>query len=186
MASTKIAEEFRKRIRTERERRKWSQPQLAVLIEGKGIPMHTTAIAKIEAGRREVRIDEASAMADLFGLSVDTLLGRSSDESEADRYALVRLSEHTHSALGELRKMHRIFVADHGALAAAHADQLSDAARSVERAVQRVNSLSVALFFDEATNPDNRAYEFTPPAPYYDDDVNPADDDAKGSAHQNG
>ena len=38
--------------------------------------MHWTTIAKIEAGTRAVRIDEAAAIADLLGVSVDHLLGR--------------------------------------------------------------------------------------------------------------
>ncbi len=39
--------------------------------------MHHTTVAKIEAGAREVKLDEAAAMADLYGLPLDALLGRS-------------------------------------------------------------------------------------------------------------
>jgi hypothetical protein len=38
--------------------------------------MYPTTVAKIESGERAVRIDEATAIADLFEVSVDTLLGR--------------------------------------------------------------------------------------------------------------
>ena len=40
--------------------------------------MHPTTIAKIEAGDRSVTIDEAAGVADLFELSLDSLLGRRS------------------------------------------------------------------------------------------------------------
>ena len=43
--------------------------------------MHATTIAKIEAGSRSVRINEAVGIADLFEVSLDTLLGRKSGPS---------------------------------------------------------------------------------------------------------
>ena len=38
--------------------------------------MHPTTVAKIEAGDRSVRINEAAGIADLFEVSLDSLLGR--------------------------------------------------------------------------------------------------------------
>ena len=38
--------------------------------------MYASAVAKIESGQRAVRIEEAEAIAELFGVSVDSLLGR--------------------------------------------------------------------------------------------------------------
>lgn len=70
---------FSKRLRAERERRKWTQTELADQLDAKGIPMHWTTIAKIEKGDRSVRIDEAAGIADLLGVSVDSLLGRRVD-----------------------------------------------------------------------------------------------------------
>jgi transcriptional regulator with XRE-family HTH domain len=67
---------FRKQVRAERERRDWSQSHMAKLLSDKGIGAHTTTIAKIEAGDRAVPIDEAAAIADLFEVSLDKLLGR--------------------------------------------------------------------------------------------------------------
>jgi transcriptional regulator with XRE-family HTH domain len=67
---------FGKRLRRERDSRGWSQAQLAKMLSDKDIPMHWTTVAKIEAGDRSVRIDEAAGIADLFGVSVDGLLGR--------------------------------------------------------------------------------------------------------------
>ena len=63
-------------MRTERERHGWSQAETAKRLSDMGIPMHWTTVAKIEKGDRSVRIDEAAGIADLFGVSVDALLGR--------------------------------------------------------------------------------------------------------------
>jgi transcriptional regulator with XRE-family HTH domain len=68
---------FGKRIQTERDRRGWSQVEMAKMLSDRGIqPMHSTTVAKIEAGDRSVRINEAAGIADLFELSLDSLLGR--------------------------------------------------------------------------------------------------------------
>ncbi|OBI77011.1 helix-turn-helix transcriptional regulator [Mycobacterium sp. E740] len=81
---------FRERVRRERERRDWSQAELAKLLQDKGIgSVYPTTVAKIEAGERAVRIDEATALADIFEVSVDALLGRSSS-FEQDRLYAVR------------------------------------------------------------------------------------------------
>jgi transcriptional regulator with XRE-family HTH domain len=50
---------------------------MADMLSNKRIaPMHATTIAKIEAGSRSVRINEAVGIADLFEVSIDSLLGR--------------------------------------------------------------------------------------------------------------
>ena len=49
----------------------WTQPQMAERLK-----MGPTVLAKIEKGTRSVRMDEAVAIADLFGVSLDSLLGR--------------------------------------------------------------------------------------------------------------
>lgn len=65
------------RIKGERERRGWSQANMARMLSRRGIePMHATTVAKIEAGSRSLRVTEAVGIADLFEISVDTLLGR--------------------------------------------------------------------------------------------------------------
>jgi transcriptional regulator with XRE-family HTH domain len=71
-----IDDHFRKRLKDERDRNEWKQEDLAKMLSDMGVPMHWTTIAKIEKGTRSVRIDEAAAFADCFGISVDTLLGR--------------------------------------------------------------------------------------------------------------
>ena len=72
----RVADYFSKRLRKEREHRGWSQAYMAKLLSDKGIPAIATTIAKIEAGDRAVRIDEATGIADLFEVSLDLLLGR--------------------------------------------------------------------------------------------------------------
>lgn len=66
---------FREKLKTERESRGWSQSAMAKMLSDNGIPMHATTIAKIEAGDRAVRIDEAAGIAQLLDESVDVLLG---------------------------------------------------------------------------------------------------------------
>jgi transcriptional regulator with XRE-family HTH domain len=69
--------DFRKNIRTERESRKWSQARVAKLLSDKGIDsIFTTTIAKIELGERPAKLNEAAALADVFGVSLDALIGR--------------------------------------------------------------------------------------------------------------
>jgi hypothetical protein len=45
----------------------------------RGVPMHNTTIPKIEAGDRGVTPAELYVFADVFGMSVDTLLGRATN-----------------------------------------------------------------------------------------------------------
>jgi transcriptional regulator with XRE-family HTH domain len=72
---------FRERVTRERKRRKWSQSGVAKMLEDRGVPGLTgTTIAKVERGDRAVRIDEAAAFADIFGLPLDELIGRHLDE----------------------------------------------------------------------------------------------------------
>jgi transcriptional regulator with XRE-family HTH domain len=84
---------FRKRLKDERVRRKWSQSEVAKLLSGKGIHTYATTIAKIEAGDRAVRIDEAAGIADLFEVSLDSLLGRRAGLDNDLAYALRALQE---------------------------------------------------------------------------------------------
>jgi transcriptional regulator with XRE-family HTH domain len=82
---------FGKRVRDERNRRKWSQEDLAQRLRDKGIDVYASTIAKIESERRKprpARLAEAAAIADLFDVSVDTLLGRSVAPKADLMYAL--------------------------------------------------------------------------------------------------
>lgn len=78
-----FGDQFRQRVRAERERRGWTQSQVASMIERRGVPgAIATTIAKLEAGNRAVRVDELAALADIFGISVDALIGRNSAGSD--------------------------------------------------------------------------------------------------------
>ena len=85
---------FRKRVKDEREHRDWSQAQMAKLLSDNGVPMmHPNTIAKIEGGDRAVRIDEAAAIADLFEVSLDSLLGRKAGLEDELTYRLRALRD---------------------------------------------------------------------------------------------
>lgn len=76
---------FRKKARRGREERGWSQAEMAKRLQEKGIDsMYPTTVAKIEAGEREVKLDEATAVADLFEMSLDELVARDSNKRRED------------------------------------------------------------------------------------------------------
>ena len=80
--------QFGERVRAERRHRGWTQPELAKILRDKGIdPMHAVTVSKIEAGDRPVRITEALSLAECFGVSVDALLGHSTDPRDDQAYA---------------------------------------------------------------------------------------------------
>ncbi len=62
---------FAQRVKSEREARGLTQRKFAEMLG-----WHWTTAAKVENGQRSVRVDEAAMIADLFGLSLDVLLGR--------------------------------------------------------------------------------------------------------------
>ncbi len=96
---------FRKRFKIERERRKWSQADVAELLKGKGVHVPVTAIAKVEAGTRTVRIDEAVAIADLFEVSLDSLLGRGAGLEDDLAYSLRALREVVQRIYSQVRPL---------------------------------------------------------------------------------
>ncbi len=72
---------------------------MAVLLSDKGIaPMHATTIAKIEAGTRSVRINEAVAIADLLDVSLDVLLGRQLPDDTTLTFAMTVVASYTGDA----------------------------------------------------------------------------------------
>jgi len=59
------------------------------VLTAKGIPMTWTQLARLEKGQRSLRAVEAAALADIFNLSVDQLLGGRRARPRADlTYAL--------------------------------------------------------------------------------------------------
>jgi transcriptional regulator with XRE-family HTH domain len=86
-----IDKRFGDRVKGERESRGWSQADMAQMLSDRGIqPMHPTTVAKIEAGDRSVRINEAVGIADLFEVPVDSLLGRKPEAQRSQREYLLR------------------------------------------------------------------------------------------------
>ena len=89
MARKSVDQQFGERVRVERKHRGWTQPELAKMLSDKGIgPMGPVTISKIESGDRPARIIEALGIAECFGVSVDALLGRSTDQRDNQAYAL--------------------------------------------------------------------------------------------------
>lgn len=66
---------------------------MAKLLSDKGLAVYPTTIAKIEAGERAVKTDELVAIADLFGVSVDALLGRQVDQAKDKDFLLSALAD---------------------------------------------------------------------------------------------
>ena len=93
MASSKwVDKQFGQRLKKRREELKWTQPQMADMLSNKGVaPMGATTLAKIEAGTRSVRINEAVAIADLFDVPLDALLGRQRHDPTTLTFALATL-----------------------------------------------------------------------------------------------
>jgi transcriptional regulator with XRE-family HTH domain len=97
MGSQKWADKrFGERVKAERDHRGWSQAEMAKILSDRGIhPMHPTTVAKIEAGDRSVRINEAVGIADLFEVSLDSLLGRKPGAQRDELQYLLRVLRDT-------------------------------------------------------------------------------------------
>jgi transcriptional regulator with XRE-family HTH domain len=73
---------FARQVRDTRERKKWTQSDLANRLESLGYPIDRSAIARIEMGKRDVSLDEALAFAVALGVPPGSLiLPRSMDET---------------------------------------------------------------------------------------------------------
>jgi len=103
--ASRIEEYLRKRLRAEREDRGWSQPEMAKRLSDKGIHTHPTAISKAEAGERAFRIEEVVAAAELFGLSVDALLGRKGGLPDQADHAMSELAETAERIAADLQQI---------------------------------------------------------------------------------
>lgn len=62
------------RLRRLRERRGWSQEQLASRLADRGLVWQRTTVAKVEAGSRQVTVDELVAVAFVIGVSPAALV----------------------------------------------------------------------------------------------------------------
>jgi transcriptional regulator with XRE-family HTH domain len=95
---------FRKRLKDERDRRGWSQEELARRLSERGVAVHASTIAKIETNARAVRLDEAAAIAELFGLSLDALLGRKAVEDD-QAHAMGVVAEEAQRLISDLSQI---------------------------------------------------------------------------------
>lgn len=84
---------FGRRLRRERVKRGWRQEDLAVWAAGHGAVMHSSAIAKIEAGTRMVRLDHAVALAAALGVPLSRLLSDDDVSAKALRLEQVRAAQ---------------------------------------------------------------------------------------------
>lgn len=53
--------------------------------------MHATTVAKIESGKRSVRVVEALGMAEVFDVSIDSLMGRTLGPADAELTLALRV-----------------------------------------------------------------------------------------------
>jgi transcriptional regulator with XRE-family HTH domain len=105
----RIEDYFKKRLKAERESREWSQAHVAERLSTAGVHVHATTIAKMEAGDRAVRIDEATAIADIFEMSLDSLLGRTARVENDPTYPLRVLRDRAQRDGWEVGVIYRAF-----------------------------------------------------------------------------
>jgi transcriptional regulator with XRE-family HTH domain len=99
---------FRERISRERKRRGWSQAEVADKLNAMGIDsMYNTTVAKIEAGDRDIKLDEAVALARLYDAPLDTLVGLGPNSGRDLDYLLDALSDVVLHARTELDRTGR-------------------------------------------------------------------------------
>lgn len=84
-------------VRWARLERGWSQRELAERLAPLGFKVDPSAITRLEKGRRPIRVDEAVAIANVFGVSMETMLSPVNFYSKA-AYALVALHAATDNA----------------------------------------------------------------------------------------
>jgi transcriptional regulator with XRE-family HTH domain len=156
-------DDFRNKLRTERKSRNLSQADLAKLLEASTEQAwHPTTIAKIEAGERSVRIDEAAAIADLFELSLDGFLGRRTSGRDDMVYAARALSSVVSQAHYQLENIERNvrdradeldalapskgWIKDFAVRCAKACDKVREAGESLDEAVSKPSSPELKRF----------------------------------------
>lgn len=74
----------------------FSRRELLEKMEGMGVKMHPTTLRRIEDGDQNMKVHEAQAVAEIFGMSLDDLVSDPINEGEADirsRLLLLKISE---------------------------------------------------------------------------------------------
>jgi transcriptional regulator with XRE-family HTH domain len=96
---------FSTRLKDERGRRKWTQEELAKRLVQNGLTgVYASTIAKIETNKRPPQLPEAAAIAELFGMSLDTMLGRKGMEDDQS-HAMTVLAEEAQRVIPELAQI---------------------------------------------------------------------------------
>ena len=100
-----VVDRFREYVRSERDRRGWSQAEMAKHLRSAGLEyMIPSTVAKIEIGERSVRIEEACTYADVFSAPIDVMFGRG-DRGVDAVWAASKLSTNAQKSVAELMAM---------------------------------------------------------------------------------
>lgn len=98
-----VGDRLRQRLRDERERHGWSQVMLAQMLTAKGIICDAPTISRMENGDRSIHVETLSALADIFAVSIDTLIGRSRGGELA--WAAGNLTSNAQKMAGEVDRL---------------------------------------------------------------------------------
>lgn len=111
-SSDLVADLLRMELQRERTRRGLSQAKISEAVSAHlGYTVHPSAITKIENGTRDVRVDELNAFAEIFGTSVDVLLGRHRSSVDVV-WAAGRLTSNAGAAVADLSRIQERLKAD--------------------------------------------------------------------------
>lgn len=108
-----------------------------------GFSCHPTTVAKLEANERTLAAEELGAYADVFGISVDALMGRRARPAADRALALQRLAESTIDAHQAVRtSVRHIGQALAEVIASDRDGKLTDLATAVQTTCAALNSVS--------------------------------------------
>ncbi|WP_197694467.1 MULTISPECIES: helix-turn-helix domain-containing protein [unclassified Mycobacterium] len=137
-----VSNQFGERLQAERERRGWSQTAMAEKLRAHGFSCHPTTVAKLEANERTLAAEELGAYADVFGCSVDALMGRRARPAADRALALQRLTESTIDAHQSVRTSVRHLTQALGEVAEADRDgKLTDLVAAVQTVCGALDSV---------------------------------------------
>lgn len=150
MASSKrwTGLQFGKNLKLERERRGWTQEQLAQKLRDAGLQSHWATVSKIENGERSVRVDEAAAIADLFdNMSIDALVGRTANPGADDTYTIQKAAQLVQRSHWQNRELADELRGHADNLTGRHpelAKQIIAVAKALEKASEAANNFGTA------------------------------------------
>ena len=76
---------FAVQMRTQRDRKGWTQRQLAERLEELGFPVHQTTVGKWEAGERKISLDEAMAICVALDVAPSSMIAGAFLRSQSSR-----------------------------------------------------------------------------------------------------